>query len=228
MTRHHPHALATTVRALLLALLCAALVVGGTGTAHAALAVPKRVVKMVTVPDKASGYQGQVSCDPREKPGTGALRALLAKTYGANKGGIVRSCATGGRSEHKEGRAYDWMLDVTKSKDRAKADSFLRWLTGKDYNGVAGGNARRLGVQYVIWNKRQWSSWDRTWTKYTGANPHTDHVHLSLSWDGAYRRTSWYTGKAVVKVDHGPCQKKKGVLVPRYTKPNYTPCPKVR
>ncbi|WP_380163732.1 hypothetical protein [Jannaschia sp. R86511] len=219
--------LTATFRALLMGLLCTGLVLGGAGAAHAALAVPKASVKLVTGPERASGYQGQVTCDPKERPGTVALRSLLARTYGANKGGIVRSCSSGGRSEHKEGRAYDWMLNANRSADRSKADKFIVWLTGKDSKGVKAGNARRLGVQYVIWNKRMWSSWDGRWKKYEGANPHTDHVHISLSWNGAMKRTSFWTGKAVTKVDHGPCVKKKGKLAPKYTKPNYRPCPRV-
>ena len=32
---------------------------------------------------------------------------------------------------------------------------------------------------------------DKGWQAYTGASPHTDHVHFSLSWDGARAMTSW-------------------------------------
>ncbi|WP_336922917.1 hypothetical protein [Aquipuribacter sp. SD81] len=214
---------------LLLALLTAVLVVTGSGAAQA-LATPRPTVRFAHVtPDRAPGYQGQVTCDPKERPGTVALRSLLRATYGkANSGGIVRSCSTGGRSEHKEGRAYDWMLDANRASDKAMADAFLAWLTGPDRNGYRGGNAQRLGVQYVIWNKRQWSTWDKRWIAYRGASPHTDHVHISLTWDGAMKRTSWWDGHEVLKFDHGPCVRTAGTLAPRYTKVNYTPCPKPR
>jgi hypothetical protein len=59
-------------------------------------------------------------------------------------------------------------------------------------------------------------------------SPHTDHIHLSLSWDGAFARTSWWTGSAVTRVDHGPCQVYEGVLVAPYAGPNYRRAPRRR
>ena len=37
-------------------------------------------------------------------------------------------------------------------------------------------NARRLGIMYMIWNRRIWSSYKASsgWRKYSGSNPHTD------------------------------------------------------
>lgn len=202
-------------------------VVGAGGVAATAAApTPKPPVAFSTAPDAASRYQGQVSCASGETPGAAAIRDLLRTTYGrANAGGVWRACTQGSTSEHKEGRAYDWMLNAGAPADKALADSFLAWLVGPDSKGVAAGNARRLGVQYVIWNKQTWQSWNGAWKPYTGSNPHTDHVHISLSWDGAYKRTSWYTGTAVTKVDRGPCQLYVGELAPTYSGPNYSPCP---
>ncbi len=34
----------------------------------------------------------------------------------------------------------------------------------------------------------------RGWAAYTGSSPHTDHVHISFSWAGAWARTSFFTG----------------------------------
>jgi hypothetical protein len=70
--------------------------------------------------------------------------------------------------------------------------------------------ARRLGVQYLIWNSRTWRDYDpaRGWTEYDGClhakmrkkaydnTCHRTHVHISLTWDGAYKRTSYF-GKYV-------------------------------
>jgi hypothetical protein len=49
---------------------------------------------------------------------------------------------------------------------------------------------------YVIWNKKIWSSYNAGagWRPYTGANAHTTHMHLSLSWAGAQKKTSYWTG----------------------------------
>lgn len=198
--------------------------VGGSATAAAPSPVP--AVAFATAPEAPSRYQPQVSCDPTEKPGTAALRDLLRRSYGtANSGGIARACGQGGTSEHKEGRAYDWMLNAANPADKAIADSFLAWLVGPDAQGVAAGNAHRLGVQYVIWNRQTWQSWTGSWKPYTGSSPHTDHVHTSLSWDGALKRTSWWTGAAVSRTDYGPCRVYTGEPAPAYGGANYSPCP---
>ena len=57
--------------------------------------------------------------------------------------------------------------------------------------------ARRLGIQYLIWNRKIWGSYSAAsgWRKYTGANSHRDHVHISFTWAGARKKTSFWTGK---------------------------------
>ena len=169
--------------------------------ASSAEPVPQPSVAFSGAPEGLARYVGQSTCDPTEKPGATALRALLLATYGvANGRGTSRDCAVGGKSEHKEGRAYDWMNDVGDPVEKARADAFVAWATGPDATGVAGGNARRLGIMYIIWNKRTWSAYSGgTWKAYTGANPHTDHVHISLGWDGAYTRTSAPSASALAR-----------------------------
>jgi hypothetical protein len=147
--------------------------------------------------DKLASYEGQILCDPTEKPGVVGFRALVRAAYtGVNTGGIVRACDIGGRSEHKEGRAWDWMLRADLPADRAKADDLLGWLLAKDAHGNDAALARRLGVMYIIWDRQVWNAWapSKGWQPYTGASPHTDHIHFSFSWDGALKRTSWWTG----------------------------------
>ena len=48
---------------------------------------------------------------------------------------------------------------------------------------------------YIIWNRKIWGAYlpDQGWRTYTGPNPHTDHVHVSFSWAGALKQTSWWT-----------------------------------
>ena len=43
--------------------------------------------------------------------------------------------------------------------------------------------ARRLGMMYIIWNRRMFRMYDtaRGWAPYSGPSPHTDHVHFSLT-----------------------------------------------
>jgi hypothetical protein len=144
-----------------------------------------------------AAYQWQSTCDPKPKPGTVALADMLLTYYDAGRnGGISRNCSIGGRSEHKEGRAFDWMLSVNRPSERATAEQFIDWLLGKGPEGEKAYNARRLGVMYVIWNGRIWSSSHakRGWLRYRGPNPHVDHIHISLAWSGAMKQTSFWTG----------------------------------
>lgn len=139
--------------------------------------------------DSASG------CIAGERRGARALRSLLINHYpGTRDLGIVRACSVGGNSEHKEGRAFDWGVDAYNATEREYADSYLAWLLGSDPYGNAYGAARRQGVMNAIWNGRIWGAYraDAGWRTYTGPSPHTDHVHFSLSWDGAACQTSWW------------------------------------
>jgi len=144
-----------------------------------------------------STYEGAQLCDPRDQRGPQALLQLLNDTYGPASFGISRACS--GVSEHSEGRALDWMHDASNKREKAEADAFLKWLLAEDEHGNSYAMARRLGIMYVIWNKRMWRAYDpgRGWAPYSGYSPHTDHVHFSFSWDGAAALTSFYTGKAL-------------------------------
>jgi hypothetical protein len=141
-------------------------------------------------------YVPQKVCDPVAKPGTTALAKMVLAYYDTGRnGGITRACSIGARSEHKDGRAWDWMVSVSKPSEKATAERFLAWLTAEGPDGEDAYNARRLGVMYLIWNHRIWTAGraDSGWRPYRGSNPHTSHVHVSLSWSGAMKQTSWWT-----------------------------------
>ena len=193
--------------------------------ALAALLNPTSPVPAPAKVEALSPYLPQVSCDPVAKPGTEALRALLLKTYGGRDLGITRNCAIGATSEHKEGRAFDWGLNVTVPAEKAVADQFLTWLLAPGLDGTTAYNARRLGVMYVIWNGRIWGSYGAGWKAYTGAEAHTDHIHISLSWAGAMKETSFWTGTAAA-TDYGPCRTYVGLPAAPYAAPRTTAsCP---
>ena len=111
--------------------------------------------------------------------------------------GIVRSCSVGGTSEHKEGRAWDWRVNTTNPSDVEAVEDLFAWLLAEDEHGNAAAMMHRLGVMYVIWDSRIWKSYQAAqgWQPYSGASPHTDHVHFSYSWAGALKRTSYWTGE---------------------------------
>jgi peptidoglycan hydrolase-like protein with peptidoglycan-binding domain len=76
-------------------------------------------------------------------------------------------------------------------------------------------------------NKKMWREYapERGWVAYTGADPNTSHIHLSFSWDGAMKRTSWWTGRATTTVDLGPCRVYAGQFAPLYTASRTAACP---
>lgn len=179
--------------------------------AGAAQAVPVPKPPTRSLPsalDIAPPYNGQRICDPHAKPGVVAFAELMVGHYKVGSAApwyMERSCNSG-VTEHSDGRAWDWMLSAANPDQKAVADSVVAWLSAPDAQGRPGAMARRFGVMYIIWNKKMWRAYDpgRGWAAYTGSAPHTDHMHFSFTWDGAYKRTSWWTGKAVTTADPGP------------------------
>ncbi len=143
--------------------------------------------------DRYADYDGADGCSAGDKPGAVALMNLVLDAYPGTSGYISRPCA-GGSSEHEEGRAFDWMVSADRQIDIAK--DLLDWLLADDSYGNENAMVRRLGIMYIIFNHRIWRAYsaDQGWQPYDGSNPHTDHVHISMSWDGALKDTTWFTG----------------------------------
>jgi peptidoglycan hydrolase-like protein with peptidoglycan-binding domain len=228
---------------LLVALACLAAIV----TIPGVDASPRVATGRATVPAAVSGLPGdveplspylkQTSCDPVDKPGALAWGNLLRATYPGTSYSIGRGCgADGMASEHYEGRAVDWFVSTRDAAGAARADAVLTWLLAPDTAGHVAANARRLGIMYVIWNNRIWGSYaaDAGWRAYSvcASHPetswdtscHRDHIHFSLSWAGAMRRTSYWT-RSVAAVDYGPCRPADLSWAPPYAGPRAAPCP---
>lgn len=151
-------------------------------------------------------YQPATRCAPAAKPGTAVLARWMVNRYGGRFGGISRACGSG-RSEHHEGRAFDWSVDVRRPADRRRVARLMRDLFAPDAAGEPDALARRMGIMYVIWNDRIWSAWSgfRAEPYRSSSCPsvrrcsrtlrHRDHVHVSLSWRAARGNTSWYIGR---------------------------------
>jgi hypothetical protein len=189
---------------LLTALLCllTALTVLSVGTLTASSAQAKAIktarAHYPAAIEPLAAYQPQTTCSPTAKPGVANFAARLLAAYPSTRSlGIVRACSVGGRSEHKEGRAFDWGVSASSPSGRAKVARFVHWLFKKDRYGNRYAMARRLGIQYLIWNHHIWGAYSASagWRKYTGADPHTTHVHISFTWAGARAKTSFWTGK---------------------------------
>jgi hypothetical protein len=224
-----------------LAGLLAALTVATVTIAGGAVLTPAAAVPTSPLPaelEDLAGYVPANSCDPVAKPGTTALGELLRTTYPGSHYGIDRTCGTDPlpTSEHYDGRALDWFRDVRVPRERADAQAVLGWLFARDDAGNRYANARRLGVMYVIWNNRIWGSYRAAegWRPYASCAArsaraydttcHRDHIHISLSWEGAMRRTSYWTG-LVAAPDYGPCAEPGLNWAAPYTVPRATPCP---
>lgn len=171
-----------------------------------ALAVPAGSAQQADIEDYAP-YQPQEWCRPAAKPGTLVLADWLVRHHGGGKGAISRACRVGGTSEHKEGRAFDWVLDARNEKDRARAREFLDEIFAADADGNPHALARRMGIMYLIWNDHIWSSYGgferrdylssscKSLERCSRTLRHRDHMHISLSRKGGRGETSWYAGK---------------------------------
>ncbi len=170
------------------------------------LALTSSPASATPLEDYAS-YQPQTKCSPRAKPGTTYLGKRLVKRFGGGFGPISRSCGSGGTSEHKEGRAFDWMLDASKKSDRKRAHEFMDWVFSTDGKGNEDARARRMGIMYVIWKDHMYSAWNgferrsylssscKSRRKCSTTLRHRDHLHVSLTRKGGKGRTSWYVGR---------------------------------
>ena len=154
-------------------------------------------------------YDPQTNCSPNAKPGTTKLSTWLQAQYpGSGSLGISRSCKDGGVSEHKEGRAFDWAVNVSSARDRAYVADYFAQLFATDAEGNTDALARRMGIMYLIWDDHIYSSYYgfrardykacKVLSTCGDTLRHRNHVHISLSRAGGNGTTSWYTGATTV------------------------------
>lgn len=174
-------------------------------------------------PEGFAAYVPQTSCDPKWRKGVERFRDLVLQTYPATKDwGSLRDCTDDGISEHLDGRAWDWNANAKDPEQFAAATDLINWLMADNAYW-----ARRLGIMYIGYNHRIWGAYraGEGWRKLSPSDPHTDHVHFSFSWQGAFGKTSFFDGTAAAQ-DYGPCRPFQGepaVLYSR-TRANSRPC----
>ncbi|HEX2895531.1 MAG TPA: hypothetical protein VHO29_16130 [Marmoricola sp.] len=180
------------------------------GSTVAVLSPDAGAIGVSATVDAPSPYEGQITCTKSPQPGTVALATWLMKTYRVTGSmGMMRACSSGGRSEHKDGRAFDWKADVRRKATRRAAYDFIRKALATDDQGNAHALARRMGIMYIIYNDKIWSSYydfrPRTYLnasckrirKCSRTLRHLDHVHISLGYAGAAAQTSWYRSRGI-------------------------------
>lgn len=172
----------------------AAIAVGGVLLLRALLrrggaAAPALPVDPYAPHEPASGF------DPTPKPGAIAFRKFIIDRWGERPGSpqnIGRWDRTDKPSEHHEGRAWD-LMTRDKAHGQAVVDALLA-PEGSEPHALA----RRAGLSYIIWNKQIWRAYPwggkpaGSWSPYSGASTHEDHVHFSLSRAGGRGDTSLY------------------------------------
>jgi hypothetical protein len=135
-------------------------------------------------------YEPQTGCSFGDRPGVVAFRELVMAVYPCTSAGRIHAPCEGERSEHKDGRAWDWTVD----EDNPVAGEVIEWLLESDGHGNRQARARRLGLMYIIFDEKIWATHraDEGWRPYDGENDHTSHMHFSFSHDGADELTSWW------------------------------------
>ena len=153
--------------------------------------------------DDYAAYEPQTKCSPTVKPAMEYLARWAVARFGGEYGGISRACG-GSKSEHKEGRAFDWTMDADEPSDQRRVQRFLKKVLRTDRQGNEHALARRMGIMYIIWDDQMYASYDRFAAKpyrhsacksvarCSKTLRHRDHVHISLSRAGGAAETSWY------------------------------------
>lgn len=120
------------------------------------------------------------NCSGGPQPGATALMNWCLTNYQASKNLGIYNCRTvrgsTAPSMHGEGRAIDVGFPVVNRKAHADGSRLLEDLAK---------NAKELGLQCIIWNRRIYSARSPRGRKYTGANPHIDHLHIELTRDAS-------------------------------------------
>jgi hypothetical protein len=231
---------ATPVRIIAVLAMAIALSSGlAVATAPASSAAVPSLATPVGLPvaiEPLANYVEQISCQPGYRTGTLALARMLVTTYPNTSYGGAYDCGMdGNRSEHYDGRAIDWMNSVRNPVQAAQAASVIKFLLATDKYGNQFANARRMGIMYIIWNNKSWGSWDGTWSDYNNCAKtpstaldsacHRNHMHLSLSWNGAKGRTSFWSKRAFSATDYGPCRTSEFNWSANYASFNSQRCP---
>jgi len=151
----------------------------------------------------AGAWLGGRNCSGGLKSGTRALgdyvRANFAGT--TSYGGYVcrrNTADTSQLSVHGTGRAIDIMIPYRNGgANNAAGDPIANFLVE---------NAELIGVQYIIWDRNDWGASRRSpkLRSYGGPNPHTDHIHVELTPEGANMLTAWFAGSPTPSMPSTP------------------------
>lgn len=143
--------------------------------------------------DDAAAWAGGRNCTGGFTRGAKRLQDWIRANFGPQKiqGYSCRpnTADTSKTSIHGVGRASDWFRNANNGTHAGQVASFIRRMSA---NRAA--MARATGVQYWIWNRNQYDVRNSgvVRSRYTGPNPHTDHVHIEQNLAGSRLQTSYW------------------------------------
>ncbi|MEU4622538.1 hypothetical protein AB0G04_21545 [Actinoplanes sp. NPDC023801] len=131
-------------------------------------------------PRNSSGGFSSEGCTEKDPTTGGCVTKRTLHMYKETKKAgfnmFVGCYRPGGPYEHPKGRACDWSLQKS---GFSSYDTDKEFKYGNDLMAFLVRNGDRLGIYYVIWNRKIWFP-ANGWSDYHGASAHTDHVHVSM------------------------------------------------
>jgi hypothetical protein len=182
------------------------------GLAPAAITTnPANRPLLLSEPIEDLQYDNAKRCLSHSQPGTLALQSWLQRNWRGVSWGIMRceKLSPHNYSLHSEGRAIDWRLDAGIPVEHHAALRLIDMLLAHDSKGNEAALARRMGVQGIIFNCRQWFGYGDRLSPYSYCYrrdgklrnhidrtlAHRNHIHIELNWAGARKRTSFWRSR---------------------------------
>ena len=169
---------------------------------------PANDARLLNKPIEASRYDDGTHCQAGTRRGTRALEQWIGRHFRGVSWGSYRceKWGPGSFSIHAEGRALDWHLDAGNAGQKRNAMRLIDMLISSDRKGEPTALARRMGVQGLIFNCKQWfagmtglSNYDYCYRRdgkrrrnLNRTEAHMDHIHIELNWAGARMKTSFW------------------------------------
>lgn len=126
-------------------------------------------------------YQSATRCVGGARPGARALMAYYLESVDTGYNLGIYNCrpirGSTSLSVHSEGRAIDAGIPTDNH------GPMYEWLE------ALGPHAGKLGLCYVIFDRRKYRTADPCGTGYFGSNPHIDHAHIELTRTAAEKLT---------------------------------------
>ncbi|HEU4320616.1 MAG TPA: LysM peptidoglycan-binding domain-containing protein [Acidimicrobiia bacterium] len=117
-------------------------------------------------------------CVESAPPGTRALQVYLLDRFSYTRSMGVLSCRnvanTDKPSKHIKGWAFDCGVPTTSAGE-------ARRELGMPIVELLGPNAKRLGIDELIYDRVKWRANTPSGAPYGGKHPHKDHVHIGLT-----------------------------------------------